>query len=185
MDGTLTLAVHDFEAIRIELGLPEGKPILEQIATYPKMEARRLHQQLDMIELDIAAQSKPADGAADVLETLATRGHQLGILTRNNMINIYATLEAAGLSGFFKNDDLISRNCAPPKPNPAGIHRLLNAWGGTPEDSVMVGDHLFDLDTGHAAGSATVYIDPAGEFEHKDKADFCLRSLSELHSHPT
>lgn len=183
MDGTLTLAVHDFDAIREELGLPEGKPILEQIAIYPKMEARRLHQQLDMIELHIAAQSKPADGAAYLLETLAAKGHQLGILTRNNMINIYATLEAAGLNGFFKDDDLISRNCVPPKPDPAGIHRLLNAWGGTPEESVMIGDHLFDLDTGRAAGSATIYVDPTGEFEHRDKADFCIHSLDELNPH--
>lgn len=183
MDGTLTLAVHDFDAIRKELGLPEGKPILEQIALYPKMEARRLHQQLDMIELNVAAQSKPADGAARILESLAAKGHQLGILTRNNMINIYATLEAAGLNGFFKDDHLISRNCAPPKPDPAGIHRLLNAWGGTPEESVMVGDHLFDIDTGRAAGSATIYVDPTGKFEHRDKADCCIRSLDELHPH--
>ncbi|CAA6809927.1 MAG: HAD family hydrolase, partial [uncultured Thiotrichaceae bacterium] len=173
MDGTLTLAVHDFDAIRKELGLPEGKPILEQIAIYPKMEARRLHKQLDMIELDIAARSKPADGAAELLEALTAKGHQLGILTRNNRINIYATLEAAGLNGFFEDNNLISRNCVPPKPDPAGIHRLLNAWGGTPEESVMVGDHLFDLDTGRAAGSATIYVDPTGEFEHRDKADFC------------
>ena len=184
MDGTLTLAVHDFDAIRRELGLPEGQPILEQIATYPKVEARRLHQQLDMIELTIAAHSKPAEGAARLLETLSAKDHQLGILTRNNMTNTYATLGAAGLNAFFKGDDLISRNCAPPKPDPAGIHRLLNAWGGTPEESVMVGDHLFDLDTGRAAGSATIYVDPTGEFEHKDKADFCIRSLNELHSHP-
>lgn len=183
MDGTLTLAVHDFDAIRKELGLPEGKPILEQIALYPKMEARRLHQQLDMIELNVAAQSKPANGAARILESLAAKGHQLGILTRNNMINIYATLEAAGLNGFFKDDHLISRNCAPPKPDPTGIHRLLNAWGGTPEESVMVGDHLFDIDTGRAAGSATIYVDPTGKFEHRDKADCCIRSLDELHPH--
>lgn len=183
MDGTLTLAVHDFDAIRKELGLPEGKPILEQIAIYPKMEARRLHQQLDMIELDIAAQSKPAEGAARLLDTLSAKGHQLGILTRNNMINIHATLTAAGLAGFFKDNALISRNCVAPKPSPAGIHRLLDLWGGKPEDSVMVGDHLFDIDTGRAAGSAVVYVDPTGAFEHGDKADCCIRSLDEL-THP-
>lgn len=29
LDGTLTLAVHDFEAIRRSLGIPAGVPILE------------------------------------------------------------------------------------------------------------------------------------------------------------
>ena len=29
MDGTLTIAMHDFDAMRAELGLPVGVPILE------------------------------------------------------------------------------------------------------------------------------------------------------------
>lgn len=181
MDGTLTLAVHDFEAIRKQLKLPAGKPILEQIATYPKKEARHLHQQLDMIELDIAAQSKPATGAARLLEALSATGHKLGILTRNNMLNIHATLAAAELSHYFQDDTLISRHCVPPKPSPAGIHRLLNLWGGTPEEAVMIGDHLFDIETGIAAGTAVIYVDPTGEFPHADKANLCIRSLDALH----
>jgi len=32
MDGTLTLAVHDFDEIRKSLGIVEGKPILEAIS---------------------------------------------------------------------------------------------------------------------------------------------------------
>lgn len=180
MDGTLTLAVHDFDAIREELGLPPGKPILEQIAMYPKQEARRLHQQLDMLELTIAAESKPAAGAADLLETLTAKGHHFGILTRNNLINVHATLAAAGLNDYFKDDHLISRDCAPPKPDPIGIHRLLAAWGGTAAEAVMVGDHLFDLDTGRAAGTAVVYVDPTGEFPYREQAEFCISSLEEL-----
>lgn len=35
LDGTLTVAVHDFTAIRRELDLPPGKPILEELATLP------------------------------------------------------------------------------------------------------------------------------------------------------
>jgi phosphoglycolate phosphatase-like HAD superfamily hydrolase len=37
MDGTLTVDVHDFDAIRTALGLPSGQPILEIIATMPEM----------------------------------------------------------------------------------------------------------------------------------------------------
>ena len=33
MDGTLTVAAHDFDAIRRELGVPAGKPLLETLAT--------------------------------------------------------------------------------------------------------------------------------------------------------
>lgn len=180
MDGTLTLAVHDFDAIRRQLGLPVGKPILEQLAALPKAEARRLHQRLDMIELEIAHQSTPAAGAVPLLEALTANGCQPGILTRNNLINIHATLDATGLSSYFRHEHLISRHCAPPKPDPAGILRLLALWGGRADEAVMVGDHLFDLDTGRAAGTAVVYVDHSGEFPYRAQADLCIQSLDEL-----
>jgi len=42
MDGTLTLAVHDFDAIRNTLGLPLGKPILEAIEDLPAPQAKHM-----------------------------------------------------------------------------------------------------------------------------------------------
>ena len=36
LDGTLTIANHDFDAIRAELGIPEGHLILEYQATLPE-----------------------------------------------------------------------------------------------------------------------------------------------------
>ena len=36
LDGTLTIAVHDFDAIRDELGLPAGEPILEAMSKLPR-----------------------------------------------------------------------------------------------------------------------------------------------------
>ena len=46
MDGTLTLAVHDFDAIRKTLGIAEGKPILEAIDEMPQQQAAEITQQL-------------------------------------------------------------------------------------------------------------------------------------------
>src|SRR5258706_15656526 len=54
MDGTLTVAVHDFDAIRAELGLEPGKPILEQLALLPEPRARELYARLDALELGLA-----------------------------------------------------------------------------------------------------------------------------------
>ena len=56
LDGTLTVAVHDFDAIRAELGLPVGRPILEELATLPLAEAAELRERLDE---EIAKQEKP------------------------------------------------------------------------------------------------------------------------------
>jgi phosphoglycolate phosphatase-like HAD superfamily hydrolase len=44
----------------------------------------------------------------------------------------------------------------------------------------MVGDYVFDLEAGRRAGSATVYIDPTGEFPWQDSADLPITNLAEI-----
>jgi len=184
MDGTLTIAQHDFDAIRDELGLPEGLPILESLDALPAEESAPLHQRLNEIELEIAAESKAAEGAENLLETLLNNDANIGILTRNNKINIDVTIKAAGLDGYFKAENLLSRDCATPKPAPDGILKLLQQWNGNESNyennAVMVGDHLHDLQSGRAAGIKTLYVDPKGEFIFKDSADICIHQLTDL-----
>ena len=180
MDGTLTIAKHDFDAIREELGLPFGLPILESIDKFPDEKSAQLNQRLDEIELEIAERSEPADGAAELLESLLSQGAKIGILTRNNAINIQVSLKAAGLLHYFAEADLLSRECAAPKPAPDGIHKLLNNWQASIDDAVMVGDSIHDLDAGRNAKAATIYFDTSGEFAHRDAADLCVTHLSEL-----
>lgn len=180
MDGTLTLAQHDFDVIRDELDLPEGLPILESLDRLSAEESAPLHNRLNEIELEIAAESKAADGAELLLESLLDRGANIGILTRNNKINIEVTLKAAGLYDFFNEEDLLSRDCITPKPAPDGILHLLNQWqedvspNNISNDAIMVGDHLHDLLSGRAAGTKTLYVDPKGEFVFKQNADVCI-----------
>lgn len=180
MDGTLTIAQHDFDAIRDELGLPVGLPILESLDLLPEEQSAPLHERLNQIELEIAADSKAAQGVEQLLEKLLTCDANIGILTRNNKINIDVTLKAAGLDGYFNAANLVSRDCAKPKPAPDGIMHLLAQWRANSSDAVMVGDHLHDLLTGKVAGTKTLYVDPSGEFIFKQDADFCIHKLTEL-----
>ncbi|MBE9033114.1 HAD family hydrolase [filamentous cyanobacterium LEGE 11480] len=180
MDGTLTFSIHDFDGIKRELGLPMDQPILEALDQIPEPRASALHRQLDAIELEVARQSTQQAGAYELLSTLKSRGHQLGILTRNSKENAFETLAACDLADFFAPDLVLSRNCCAPKPSPDGINQLLNQWNGTPERSVMVGDYLFDLTAGRSAGSATVYIDPTGEFEWQAHADVSVTTLAQV-----
>jgi phosphoglycolate phosphatase-like HAD superfamily hydrolase len=180
LDGTLTEAVHDFAAIRRELGLPEGRGILEALAELPPEVAAPLRVRLDAIELDLAGQARAAPSAGELLAELGARRVSLGILTRNSRENALTTLRAAGLAEFFAPDDVIGRDEAEPKPSPAGIRRLLSQWNGAPAGTVMVGDYLFDLLAGRRAGVHTVYVDVAAEFPFAEHADVRVQSLSEL-----
>jgi HAD superfamily hydrolase (TIGR01509 family) len=180
MDGTLTLSIHDFDGIKRILGLPIDQPILEALNSLPAAQAAQLHQQLDVLELDIAHQATAQSGARELLTKLRSRGAQIAILTRNSKPNAEATLAACGLAEFFPSELILSRHCCSPKPSPEGILQLLSGWSAEPDRSVMVGDYVFDLEAGRRAGSATVYLDPTGEFPWQDHADLQITNLSEI-----
>lgn len=180
LDGTLTEAVHDFPAIARALGLPDTRPILESLAVLPESQAVPIHRRLDEIELAIARRARPAPGAGALLGLLRRRGVRLGIVTRNTRVTARATLAVSELDQHFLEEDIIGRQEASPKPDPDGIERLLESWGAEPEDAVMVGDYLFDLQAGRAAGVTTVYVDPTGGFPWRAHADTHVTSLVEL-----
>lgn len=180
MDGTLTVAVHDFDAMRAVLGLQPKEPILEQIAAAPEQRARALLARLDAIELELARKARAADGAAALLERLCARGARLGILTRNSFANARETLRASGLERFFAPECVLGREAAAPKPDPQGIRQLLGHWRAEPHQAVMVGDYRFDLLAGRAAGTATVYVDLSGGFPFREHADLAVDSLAAL-----
>lgn len=184
LDGTLTLAIHDFDAIRAELGVPQGQLILEALAARPDDERARLESQLEAIELRLARRAAPQPGADALLEALLARGARLGILTRNSRRNAFETLRAAGLQHFFDDDCVLGREQAPPKPSPAGAQRLLEGWKAAAGSAVMVGDYAFDLVCGRAAGATTVYLDPSGRFDFADLADHRIRRLDDLLADP-
>jgi len=180
MDGTLTVAAHDFDAIRNALGLQPKEPILEQLARLPEEQAQPLLEKLDSIELEIARRARAQTGAGDLLSYLKENGSALGILTRNSHHNALETLTACGLIEFFEPGFVLGREACDPKPSPSGIKRLLREWHAEPSSAVMVGDYLFDLRSGREAGTATVYIDPSGEFKWAEHADASVRDLPEL-----
>jgi phosphoglycolate phosphatase-like HAD superfamily hydrolase len=44
----------------------------------------------------------------------------------------------------------------------------------------MVGDYSFDLQTGRAAGAATIHVDPTGAFRWPELTDLAVATLAEL-----
>lgn len=158
MDGTLTVAVHDFAAIREALGIPPEHDILTHLAALPAEEAAAKHAWLLEHERDLAIASKPAEGAVELVRELAGRGCQLGILTRNARELAHVTLEAIGLADCFAVEHILGRDEAAPKPSPDGLFKIAQAWDVSPASLVMVGDYRFDLNCGRAAGARTVLV---------------------------
>jgi len=158
MDGTLTVAVHDFAAIKEALEIPQTHDILTHLAALPAAEAAAKHAWLLEHERELAIGSRPATGAVELVRDLAARGCQLGILTRNARELAHITLKAIGLADCFAVEHIVGRDEAPPKPHPGGLLKLAEAWDVAPTEMVMVGDYRFDLDCGRAAGARTILV---------------------------
>ena len=180
LDGTLTIAVHDFNAIREELGIPEGQPIIKTLESLPLKESRNKKKKLQEIEEKLALNASPAPGVEKLLKTLDSQNYFFGILTLNTRENAWITLKALGLSEYFTKESVIGRWCAEPKPSPNGIKKLLNHWNVYANDALIVGDYLYDLQVGRAAEIATVHVDPSGNFEWPELTDISVCSLNEL-----
>ncbi|WP_264311471.1 HAD family hydrolase [Pseudomonas putida] len=158
MDGTLTVAVHDFAAIREALEIPPEHDILTHLAALPAAQSAAKHAWLLEHERDLALASKAATGAVELVRELAGRGCRLAILTRNARELAHVTLEAIGLADCFPVEHVLGRDEAEPKPSPDGLLKIAGAWGVAPSELVMVGDYRFDLDCGRAAGARTVLV---------------------------
>lgn len=183
MDGTLTLAVHDFPAIKRTLGIPQEDDILHHLAALPAEEAAQKHAWLLEHERELAVASRPAPGAIELVRTLSERGCQLGILTRNAYELALLTLQAIGLDDCFATADVLGRDEAPPKPHPGGLLHLAERWSIRPRELVMVGDYRFDLECAQAAGARSVLVNmpdnPWPELTELHAQD-CAQLLAEL-----
>ena len=180
MDGTLTVAVHDFAAIRQALGIAAEDDILTHLNGLPADEAAAKHAWLLEHERELALASTPAPGAVELVRDLAARGYRLGVLTRNAQALAHITLKAIGLGECFAPQDVLGRDNAVHKPDPDGLLQLAQAWGVAPANMVMVGDYRFDLECGRAAGSKTVLVN-VPQNPWPELTDWHVKDCRELH----
>jgi HAD superfamily hydrolase (TIGR01509 family) len=180
MDGTLTLPIHDFEWIRSQIGIDSGTPILEAIEQMSREDSVRARRRLHDLELELAYRAEPQPGVTDMLDMLVDKKRKLAILTRNDEDIGYATLKAAGLERYFDTNLVIGRETCAPKPQPDGVHYLLDLWQAPKNSTVIVGDYLYDIQAGFEAGISTVHFDRSGEFPWPRFTHFRITRIDDL-----
>lgn len=99
----------------------------------------------------------PFDGALDLLRRLQARDDVLiGIATGKSQRGVRHIIDQFGLEGVFAT--IQTSDDAPSKPHPGMILQAMSETGARPEDTVMIGDALFDIDMAHAAGVKAVAV---------------------------
>jgi len=178
LDGTITEPYFDFDEIRREMGLvPDSGPVLESMEKMSIQERQRAEQILLFHEQKAVEESTLNPGAKKTLDELHRRGIRIGILTRNKRSNALAIAQRHGLHF----DAVVGREEGPVKPDTFGVLYLCQQFGVEPQETIVVGDYLFDLLCAKAAGAVSVLLanhDQADKFaEH---ADFTIENLSQI-----
>lgn len=176
MDGTLTRDAFDFDLIRREIGLA-NEPILEAIGRMNGDARHRAEAILQRHEDAAAAASELHPGAVEVVDGIRAAGLPVALMTRNSARSVAVVLQRYPL----RFDLVRTRDDGPFKPSPEPVFDICKRLGVTASDSWVVGDYLFDLQCGRAAGAVTVLLDvddarPAWS----DQADHVIRELPEL-----
>ncbi len=183
-DGTLTRpGALDFPAVKRLLGCPRDSTILEFIDSLEGDAAKRAaFSKLEEAELDAARRSVPNHGAVELLRRLAAKGIRMGIITRNCMASIEEALKSfPGITADGFGIIITRESPCRPKPHPDGVLAACRALGVEPGETLVVGDFIFDVEAGAAAGAVTALITNGGEPEEmRVQADHVIASLNEI-----
>ena len=178
LDGTITQPFFDFDAIRLEMGYPpDAGPILELMEKMTLRQREEAQRILQVHEEKAVAESKLNPGAKETLEELRKRKILIGILTRNKKENAFAVAKKHGL----KFDAVVGREEGPVKPDAFGVLHLCEQFGIKPQESLVVGDYLFDLLCARAAGAIPVLLKNHHKADEFSKyADFVIENIAGL-----
>ena len=178
LDGTITQPYFDFDVIREEMGLDrDSGPVLEAIEKMTPQQRQRAERILHFHERRAVTESKLNTGAKQTLRALRKAGIRIGILTRNRRSNALAIARKHNL----KFDTIIDREDGPVKPDAFGVLQICQQFGVKPEETLLVGDYLFDLLCAKAAGAVAVLLanhNRAAEFARY--ADFTIENIDQI-----
>jgi len=169
LDGTLVDSKLDFDAIRREMELAPGIPILEAFESMPPDQLAHCRQILDHHEQQGALRATLLPGVVDLLNRLTALRTRMAIVTRNGGSIARDVLARLGIVSHF--DPIISRDDGPVKPDPWAIEHICKLWKTAPSKVVMVGDFHFDITTGRRAGARTVLLARGRDRQQLQAAD--------------
>ncbi len=107
------------------------------------------------VELTFTSVASPFPGVPETLERLRQCGHRVGIVTRNCRAGVQSVFSRHPM----EHEVLLTRDDVERvKPDPAHLHEALDALEVAPEYALMVGDHITDIEVGHAAGTWTAGV---------------------------
>jgi HAD superfamily hydrolase (TIGR01509 family) len=179
LDGTLIELNIPFDEIRERLGIKK-RFILEAIMEMEEESKKKALEVLKSYEKMSAEKAEPAYYAVELIRALDGNRVIKGVVTRNCRESVEIVARRFGL----KFDFIFTRENARPKPSPDSVNKALEMFSVDPSRALVVGDFLFDLLAGKAAGTKTALIVTKKNREMIQSflryADYVFESLEDL-----
>jgi len=131
-------------------------------------------------ELETSIKAEAFPDSKELLQLLKTKGKKVGIITRNSKAATIKTLEVSGLNEYI--DFVVTReDVKNPKPSPEHVEVAIKYMGKNAEDTVVIGDHKYDIYSGKNAGCYTIgVLSGVSSEELLNEADLVVTSLGEI-----
>ncbi|EKU43699.1 pyrophosphatase ppaX [Lysinibacillus fusiformis ZB2] len=139
---------YPFEALRFALGIP-GKDALQRL-NVDDIEA--VHQKWSAAVLDFSHEVAVFESLEDVIQHLATKPLQLGIVTSKTAQEVEDEFEPFGLSEYFQHI-VSASDTVKHKPHPEPLLKCLDALQVAPEEAIYIGDSIYDFQCAKQAGA--------------------------------
>ncbi len=109
------------------------------------------------LNLDHAEHITEFPGISELIENLFSKNVKISVWTGRDLNSAQKILQHLGLSKYI--DRCVSRTCVPnTKPKPDGLLKILKDSANHHDDTVMVGDHPFDILGARAASVKAVSV---------------------------
>lgn len=145
--------------------------IEEMVAKYRKFN----HEQHDILV-------KEFETVYETVKTLHDKGYKLGIVTTKIRDTVNMGLKLTKLDSFF--DVIVTLDDVEhAKPHPEPIFKALEQLDAKPEEAMMVGDNVHDIDAGKNAGTKTVGVAwsvKGEEYIRSHKPDYVVSKMSDI-----
>ena len=176
-DGTIADLDINWAQLRQSLKIDESQKIGDVIQDYAVTD----HPNLAIVsEAEISGLKNNGlrQTATKVISQLVEEGYKVAIFTRNSRKVVELALMSTSFRGKLKivgREDVLLL-----KPNPQGIHMLMESSKAQPNKTVLIGDTYHDIESAHSAGVRSVIVHNLRNDYQPQGADYYIDDLSQL-----
>jgi len=176
MDGTITQPVIDFQQLRDELGICQSGDVLEIIKDLPEEHLEHINRTIEKHEQYAIDNMSLQDGFIEFYNYCNKECINIALLTRNRMRNVDALCSKYNLHF----DHILTRDFEFVKPKPEPALHILSMWEYLPDECILVGDYIHDINCGKSAGMKTCFMRNDGYEDFSGFADYTVENFFQL-----